>query len=426
MAVAFENEAGVICFLFVAWLFEKLVAMAKGSVLIGNLIAGIILGPALLNIVPNSDSWRLIGKIGVLILVVDGSLQIDLEKVKQLGARALAAAAMGVIGPVCLSMAICMGAFDRPWKSALATGAALAPTSLGFSAKLLSEFNAMDTDMGQLICTAAVMDDVISLMLLAEIQAMEGDPSAWDYAQPIVASVGSVIVGMILALFIFPKLLPIVFGLFPKDESKQQMRRWMVLILLIAVSTLIAFLCGFAGSSDLLGTFCGAMPFSAFPEVVEAWGRYSKQIVNWGGRLFFAATVGFGVPEVKAGEGNMLDGEAFGKGVILFLVAVIGKSFLAPFALPLTGMEAAKFSFAMQGRGEFSFLIADAAAEDEIYAGADFGSVVWGLLLTCILTPYGFVYVLSKEAAAKGPQEPAKEEPTSEVPEPEKVGTDAN
>merc|ERR1712137_1348804 len=73
--------------------------------------------------------------------------------------------------------------------------------------------------------------------------------------------------------------------------------------------------------------------------------------------FFFAATVGFGVPEVKAGKGNMLDGEAFGKGVILFLVAVVGKSFLAPFALPLTGMEAAKFSFAMQGRGEFSFLI---------------------------------------------------------------------
>merc|ERR1712137_1455304 len=95
MSVAFEKEAGVMCFLFVAWFFEKLVAMARGSVLIGNLLAGIILGPALLNIVPNYDSWRLIGKIGVLILVVDGSLQIDLQKVKQLGARALAAAAMG-------------------------------------------------------------------------------------------------------------------------------------------------------------------------------------------------------------------------------------------------------------------------------------------------------------------------------------------
>jgi len=268
------------------------------------------------------------------------------------------------------------------------------------------------------------MDDVISLMLLAEIQAMDGNPSGWDYAQPIVASVGSVVIGGILALIVFPKLLPIVFNYFPTDPKKAQLRRWMQLTLLIGVSTLIAFLCGFAGSSDLLGTFCGAMPFSAFPEVVEAWGRYSKQIVNWGGRLFFAATVGFGVPEVKAGKGNMLDGEAFGKGVILFLVAVIGKSFLAPFAIPLTGMEAAKFSFAMQGRGEFSFLIADAAAEDGIYGGADFGSVVWGLLLTCIITPYGFVYVLSREASSKGGAAPEPEAVTdAQSPEPEKVGT---
>merc|ERR1712137_750398 len=139
--------------------------------------------------------------------------------------------------------------------------------------------------------------------------------------------------------------------------------------------------------------------------------------------FFFAATVGFGVPEVKAGKGNMLDGEAFGKGCVLFLVAVVGKSFLAPFAIPLTGMEAAKFSFAMQGRGEFSFLIADAASEDNIYEGADFGSVVWGLLLTCIITPYGFVYVLSKEQGSKGAS-PDTQEPSKDAQEPEKVGSD--
>merc|ERR1712063_149556 len=158
-------------------------------------------------------------------------------------------------------------------------GAALAPTSLGFSAKLLSEFHAMETDMGQLICTAAVMDDVISLMLLSEIQAMDGNPSGWDYAQPIVASVGSVVIGGILALIVFPKLLPIVFQFFPTDPKKAQIRRWMLLTLLIGVSTLIAFLCGFAGSSDLLGTFCGAMPFSAFPEVVEAWADIRNRLL---------------------------------------------------------------------------------------------------------------------------------------------------
>lgn len=51
-------------------------------------------------------------------------------------------------------------------------GAALSPTSLGFSAQLLGEVGQLATPIGQLICTAAVIDDVLSLLLLAEVQAL--------------------------------------------------------------------------------------------------------------------------------------------------------------------------------------------------------------------------------------------------------------
>ena len=51
-------------------------------------------------------------------------------------------------------------------------GAALSPTSLGFTAQLLGEVGELATPIGQLICTAAVIDDVLSLLLLAEVQAL--------------------------------------------------------------------------------------------------------------------------------------------------------------------------------------------------------------------------------------------------------------
>lgn len=60
-------------------------------------------------------------------------------------------------------------------KAALAVGAALSPTSLGFSAQLLGEVGQLNTPIGQLICTAAVIDDVLSLLLLAEVQALGDD-----------------------------------------------------------------------------------------------------------------------------------------------------------------------------------------------------------------------------------------------------------
>lgn len=67
-------------------------------------------------------------------------------------------------------------------QTALAVGAALSPTSLGFSAQLLGEVGELTTPIGHLICTAAVIDDVLSLLLLAEVDALgEDDPKvgAW-------------------------------------------------------------------------------------------------------------------------------------------------------------------------------------------------------------------------------------------------------
>lgn len=63
----------------------------------------------------------------------------------------------------------------RLLQTALAVGAALSPTSLGFSAQLLGEVGEVATPIGQLICTAAVIDDVLSLLLLAEVQALGDD-----------------------------------------------------------------------------------------------------------------------------------------------------------------------------------------------------------------------------------------------------------
>lgn len=216
----------------------------------------------------------------------------------------------------------------------------------------------------------------------------------WTYAKPVIASMGSIAVGCALASFVFPVIIPRLLAILPSAEKYAQLRRWLICSTMIVVCTGLAFGAAVAGSSALLGCFCGALSFSAYPEVVEAWGGYSKQFVAWGTRLFFASTVGFGVPKVSTGTGNLLDPISFGKGCVLCVVCVVGKALLGLMAVPLTFGSANKFGWAMQGRGEFSFLIADQAREDGIFkvVEADFASVIWGLLLTCFLTPFAFRY----------------------------------
>lgn len=163
----------------------------------------------------------------VLLLVIDSGLSVDVDKVQALGKRAALAAFTGVAGPVLATLAILWVFWDESWKvscvlpsavwywtkganrpvlmhafmswllnawlqAALAAGAALAPTSLGFSAKLLAEVGQVESDMGQLICTAAVMDDVMSLVLLAEIKALQGgDVEIWEAIAPLLGSIGA-------------------------------------------------------------------------------------------------------------------------------------------------------------------------------------------------------------------------------------------
>eukprot|EP01062_Namystynia_karyoxenos_P032979 TRINITY_DN24281_c3_g1_i1.p1 TRINITY_DN24281_c3_g1~~TRINITY_DN24281_c3_g1_i1.p1 ORF type:complete len:487 (+),score=145.82 TRINITY_DN24281_c3_g1_i1:66-1463(+) len=396
--IPFGNELGSIAFLAGTWLLERLLLKCGGSPLLGNLAAGILLGPSFADIVPYSDGWRLLGKLGVLVLIVDSSLQIDLAQVRACGLRAFVAAAAGVAGPVGLAMLVVNVGFKRPWKAALAAGAALAPTSLGFSAKLLQEFGRLQTPLGQLICVAAVMDDVLSLCLLAEIKALKGDsPGGWDIARPLVASLGSIVVGAVLALSVFPSVLPSVLRRLPAKETDEVARRCCLIALVFITATALAFAAALAGSSDLLGTFAGVLPFAAFPEVVEAWQRSTKPLVQWGSRLFFAATVGFGCPKLRTGSGNLLNLAALGKGAALGVVAVVGKFAVAPFSSPLTFHGASEFGWAMQGRGEFSFLLADEAAEEGLFVAdtADHPSVVWGLLVACLAAPFAFRCVLS-------------------------------
>lgn len=106
-----------------------------------------------------------------MLLVVDSGLAVDYATVKQIALRALSAAFAGVAGPVLLGMAAV--ALLRPqesWVTGLTVGAALAPTSMGFSAQLLKEFGQLQSSTGQLVVTAAVMDDVLSLVLVTVVQ----------------------------------------------------------------------------------------------------------------------------------------------------------------------------------------------------------------------------------------------------------------
>lgn len=111
-----QDELRVVLLLVSVWTAEQACTRINVSPIIGQIAAGLVVGPALLDLIPHVQAFRLMGKMGVMILVVESGLAVDVQEIRQLGARASLAAATGVLLPTLLSFAIYSGIFGAGWK----------------------------------------------------------------------------------------------------------------------------------------------------------------------------------------------------------------------------------------------------------------------------------------------------------------------
>lgn len=108
----------------------------KMPALVGEIFCGIILGPSLLNYVPYAESFVLLGEIGLILLVIEAGVDIDLTTLKLIGKRGLMIALVGTFLPVLLAFGIAF-ALGYRGVEAISVGCSFAPTSLGIAMNVL-------------------------------------------------------------------------------------------------------------------------------------------------------------------------------------------------------------------------------------------------------------------------------------------------
>ena len=372
--------------------------------MLGHIAAGVICGPTILDLIPFTDCLRLIGKLGVLLYVVEGGLALTYENVRKNAVRGAAAALVGVILPLGLTVAF-LSLYEPEEqvsvKGRFAAGAAVAPTSLGFTAILLEQYGDADTDIGNVICIAAVIDDILSLLLLSEIEALggEGDVDVWDICVPILACFSAILVGAIIC--------QIIPGIVTKAQNSRTLNRyyrWGIVPPILALALLMAYGIASTGSSDLMGAFIAGVAFSGVDGAREAWDAQCKRITQWGARFFFACTIAFSIPD------SLFEASALATAAGLFCAGFLGKIVSGLFAQPLTRRNALKFGLAMNGRGEFGFLIAERSFAEGLYGRVVYGGIVLSLLACSIVSSVGFRFCASsRKRNGDGDSEGTKE-----------------
>ena len=141
---------------------------------VGALIAGIILGPACLNLVQMSNLIESLSEIGVIILMFGAGLGTSITDLKRAGLKAFIIATIGVIVPLIVGYII--GGFynvgPEAWLGNLFLGVILTATSVGITVETLKEMDCLATESGNAILAAAVIDDVLGIICLTLVSGM--------------------------------------------------------------------------------------------------------------------------------------------------------------------------------------------------------------------------------------------------------------
>merc|ERR1719199_1070255 len=128
---------------------------------------------------------------------------MDLGMLKKIGFRAFLLAVSGCFAPVILVWLVYQYGFGYEMKAAIAAGTALSSTAIGFTVQVLNDNGILQDHLGQLIMAGAMLDDVISLILLAMLSGMtgEGGIGAMTILLPLLASAGVMVVGYLIRAF---------------------------------------------------------------------------------------------------------------------------------------------------------------------------------------------------------------------------------
>jgi Kef-type K+ transport system membrane component KefB len=339
---------------------------------LGELIAGVLLGSSVLGILdPHVEVIHLLAEVGVILLLFQIGLETNLPRLLRVGPASAAVAVTGVILPFALGYIVskALGLATLP---AVVAGAALTATSVGITARVLSDLGRLQEPESQIVLGAAVIDDIIGLIILAVVANIMagGELTAASVGLTTLIAFGFVIGVVVLGRFVIPPL----FNLLSRVGREETLGT-----MALAFAFLIAFLADRAGSALIIGAFSAGLVLGPTPHahVVEHGVlRLSMLFVP----IFFV-WVGAAV-DVR----TFADPQVLLIGGSLIVVAVAGK-FIAGYTPFWFKGRKAVIGVGMMPRGEVGLIFAQMGLTTGALTTGLFSALTLMVMVTTFLAP---------------------------------------
>lgn len=378
-----------------ARLLGRAVEMAGLPSVIGEIVAGIVLGPSALAIIDPANveygiTLEALAEIGIVVLLFSVGLETRIGDLKKVGRAASQTAVLGVIVPLGVGTALLL-ALAYEWHAALFVGTAMVATSVGITARVLSDLEKTQTRTAKVILGAAVIDDILGMIVLAIVGAVAGGNSA--SVAEIAIIVGEALLFIIVALTVLPRVVERLAGERRLMEGKKMYdsrldrlkpvhSREAALALAIAMCLGLAAASTFFRLAPIIGAFIAGVAFAD----VERRYRLHEQLEPVRALLvpFFFVLMGAKVSLGAFGADPSLIVLALG----ITAVAALTKYYPCRFGARSLGPEAARaVGFGMMPRGEVGLIVAAIALNLAIIDASLFSVVVFMSLGTSLIAP---------------------------------------
>ena len=353
-------------------------ARLKLPAVVGELLAGIIIGPAVFNLVQPSGIIKVFSDIGVIFLMFLAGLDSDIKTLKRLLRPSVLIAAFGMIVPIIIAYMTGI-LFKFSEVESLFLGLTFSATSVSISVAVLQEMGRLEGKEGMTILGAAVADDLLSILLLSIVSGLTGvsEPGSnmgKDLALSLLIQAAFLILLVLLSVYVIPRLINLSQRLtLPVPET-------LVTMIIVAFASWGA---EEVGLSNVIGAFFAGLALNR----TSAQKTLKKNFIVIGYSSF--------IPIFFVSIGLDMSIKGILHDFILFIVLVIGGVFSKLVGAGL-GAKIAGFSNSssllvgtgMVSRGEMALVVAQIGLTNHLLASAAYSTVIGAIIMTTVISPF--------------------------------------
>jgi Na+:H+ antiporter len=364
--------------LVIIWLAAKLAAEGMERIgqtaVLGELLAGVVIGPGVLGLVHESEVIHALAELGVLILLFEVGLEADLAKLLKAGPQAVLVAVVGVVVPFAAGFGL-MSWLGHPGLVAVFVGATLTATSVGITARVLADLGRLQDPAASVVLGAAVVDDILGLLTLAVVTgiAATGRVSLGEIGLLSVKSVVFLAVAVLIALRRAPLLVALIGRL---------RARGALVVSSLAFALALAAAAEWIGLATIIGAFAAGLILSRTEPHAQIEERI-KPVADLLVPIFFV-TVGMKVEPAQLDP--FTHGAQVGMALLVTVLAIASK-LVAGLAVYQPGVRRWPIGVGMVPRGEVGLIFAGAGLAAGVVGPSLYSALVVVVMLTTFVAP---------------------------------------